>query len=96
MTRGEAIRGYAKFLLWTVFYVSFFSTFAALNNGQTMKYSELEKILKKAGCYLVGNNAHPVWYSPITNQRFQTGHHKSEEVKKGTLERILKQAGIKR
>ncbi len=61
-----------------------------------MKYSELEKILKKAGCYLVGNNAHPVWYSPITNQRFQTGHHKSEEVKKGTLERILKQAGIKR
>ncbi|MBR4135233.1 MAG: type II toxin-antitoxin system HicA family toxin [Bacteroidales bacterium] len=61
-----------------------------------MKYSELEKILKKAGCYLVGSNAHPIWYSPITGKRFQTGHHKSEEVKKGTLDKIMKIAGIKR
>ncbi len=60
-----------------------------------MKYSELEKILKRAGCYLVGNNAHPIWYSPKTGKRFQTGHHKSEEVKKGTLDKILKLAGIK-
>lgn len=59
-----------------------------------MKYSELEKMLRKAGCYLVNNNAHPIWYSPITGKRFQTGHHKSEEVKKGTLKKILRQAGI--
>lgn len=60
-----------------------------------MKYSELEKKLRKAGCYLVDNNDHPIWFSPITGLRFQTGHHKSEEIKKGTLEKILKMAGIK-
>ncbi|MBR0078136.1 MAG: type II toxin-antitoxin system HicA family toxin [Bacteroidales bacterium] len=60
-----------------------------------MKYSELEKMLKKAGCYLIGNNDHPLWFSPITGKKFQTSHHKSEEVKTGTLGKILKQAGIK-
>ncbi|MBR4339377.1 MAG: type II toxin-antitoxin system HicA family toxin [Bacteroidales bacterium] len=60
-----------------------------------MKYSELERKLREAGCYIIGNNAHPIWYSPITGHKFQTGHHKSEEVKRGTLERILKHAGIK-
>ena len=60
-----------------------------------MNYSELEKKLRRAGCYPIGNNDHPIWYSPITGKRFQTGHHKSEEVKKGTLEKILKLAGIK-
>lgn len=77
-----------------VFYVSFISIFAALKQKE-MKYSELEKKLRKAGCYPIGNNDHPIWYSPITGKRFQTGHHKSEEVKKGTLEKILKMAGIK-
>lgn len=60
-----------------------------------MKYSELEKKLGRAGCYLIDNGDHPIWYSPMTKQRFQTGHHKSEEVKKGTLEKILKLAGLK-
>ncbi len=60
-----------------------------------MKYSELEKKLRKASCYLVGNNDHPIWFSPITGLRFQTGYHKSEEIKKGTLEKIFKMAGIK-
>ena len=32
-----------------------------------MKYNELEKLLKKAGCYSLGvtQNGHPQWYSPI-------------------------------
>lgn len=60
-----------------------------------MKYSELEKKLRRAGCYLIDNGDHPIWYSPMTKQRFQTGHHKSKEVKKGTLEKILKLAGLK-
>lgn len=61
-----------------------------------MKYSELEKMLTKHGCYWVkdGSN-HPIWYSPITEKLFQTSHHKSEEVKKGTLNKILKDAGLK-
>lgn len=52
-----------------------------------MKYSELEKKLKKADCYDTGMqmNGHPVWYSPITGKRFKMINHKSQEVKKGTL-----------
>ena len=38
-----------------------------------MKYSELEKILREAGCYDTDKqaNGHPVWYSPITNKKIQ-------------------------
>ena len=83
------------FFKLSVLRVSYFSIFAAFLKTKNMRYSELEKKLKKAGCYLVSNKAHPIWYSPITGKHFQTGHHKSEEVKKGTLDKILKLAGIK-
>lgn len=61
-----------------------------------MKYSELEKKLKAAGCYLVRDGGrHPIWFSPITEKEFPLGHHKNEEVKTGTLKSISKLAGIK-
>jgi len=61
-----------------------------------MKYSEREKKLKKAGCYQDGEmNGHPVWYSPKTDKYFKMSHHKSQEVKFGTLQSILKDAGLK-
>lgn len=60
-----------------------------------MKYSELERRLKAAGCVLIGNKDHPIWYSPITKKKFKTGHHKSQKVKEGTLKAILKVAGLK-
>ena len=61
-----------------------------------MRYSELEKILTKAGCFLKRNGrSHPLWYSPITDRHFAMGHHKSEEVKRSTLSKILKEAGVK-
>jgi predicted RNA binding protein YcfA (HicA-like mRNA interferase family) len=54
-----------------------------------VKYSELEKILKKAGCYPYKNGAnHPIWYSPITKKRFPMSHHGKQEVKSGTLKSI--------
>ncbi len=55
-----------------------------------MKYSELEKKLKKIGCYDTGDqmNGHPVWYSPKTKNKFKMSNHKSQEVKKGTLKSI--------
>lgn len=61
---------------------------------ETMKYSELHRLLRKAGCYPVGNNKHPVWYSPITKKEFATSHHESEEVRIGTLRQIKKLSGI--
>jgi len=61
-----------------------------------MKYSELEKKLKKNGCYLKRNGKrHPIWFSPKTNKPFAMSYHKTEEVKKGTLNSILKDAGFK-
>jgi len=60
-----------------------------------MKYSELERKLKKAGFYYVRDGKkHPIWYSPITGKEFQTSHHKNEEVKPGTLLSILRDSGL--
>ena len=62
-----------------------------------MKYSELEKRAKKIGCFDTGRrmNGHPLWYSPKTDKYFKMSNHKSEEVKFGTLQSILKDAGLK-
>ena len=68
-----------------------------------MKYSEVERKLKKEGCYFVshactlrstrGTN-HDWWYSPITNRRFQIPRHKSAEAKGKTLKSISEQSGV--
>lgn len=61
-----------------------------------MKYSELEKKLQKAGCYCISKDgAHPLWFSPLTGKEFTTGHHKSQEVKRGTLKSIMNASGVK-
>lgn len=61
-----------------------------------MKYSELERKLKKEGCRIVGDmNGHPLWHSPITDQYFKTSHHKSKEIAKGTLKDIINKSGVK-
>lgn len=61
-----------------------------------MKYSELERKLKDAGCKVDHEGKrHTMWYSPITGERFPVGRHKNEDVKPGTLKAILKAAGLK-
>ena len=61
-----------------------------------MKYSELEKKLRQAGCYIDHEGKrHRMWYSPLTGQTFPVGRHKSEDVKPGTLNKILEAAGLK-
>jgi len=61
-----------------------------------MKFSELKKILRDSGCYKHSEGArHENWFSPITNRMFQVGRHNTEDVKKGLLSRILKDAGLK-
>lgn len=61
-----------------------------------MKYHELERKLKDAGCYPVDDtiNGHPAWYSPITDEYFMMSHHGTNEVKTGTLKSILKASGV--
>ena len=63
-----------------------------------MKYNELEKRVKKNGCYDTGEQqaGHPLWYCPKTDMYFQMSNHgKEEEVAKGTLNAILRAAGLK-
>ena len=61
-----------------------------------MKHSELAKKLRKAKCRKIeeGTN-HEKWYSPITNSYFYFPIHNGKEIKKGTAEAIMKEAGIK-
>lgn len=61
-----------------------------------MKYTELHRKLKKAGCYETGQtrNGHPEWYSPLTGQYFTTGAHGKQEVATGTLRNIKKASGV--
>lgn len=60
-----------------------------------MKYSELEKILRRAGCRIEreGRN-HTIWYSPITGKTFPVSRHQNQDVKKGTLKSIKDAAGL--
>ncbi|MBO4567219.1 MAG: type II toxin-antitoxin system HicA family toxin [Bacteroidales bacterium] len=61
-----------------------------------MKYSEIHKRLKKAGCHIVRNGKkHPIWKSPITGELFETSYHESEEAKPGTLRDIAIRSGVK-
>lgn len=60
-----------------------------------MKTSELLKVLKKNNCKLIRNGSrHDVWYSEITDKQFTIPRHKAE-IPIGTLNNILKDAGIK-
>jgi predicted RNA binding protein YcfA (HicA-like mRNA interferase family) len=62
-----------------------------------MKYSEVERKLKKAGCYDAGYQiqGHPAWFSPITGKYFKMSNHGSKEVATGTLKSISKDSGVK-
>ena len=60
-----------------------------------MKTQELLKLLKKNGCSVLRNGSrHDIWYSNITSKQFSVPRHKAE-IPTGTLNNILKDAGIK-
>ena len=60
-----------------------------------MKYSEIHRRLKSAGCIIVRyGKKHPIWKSPVTGQLFETSYHESEEAKPGTLKDIEKRSGV--
>lgn len=61
-----------------------------------MKTSELTKMLKKAGCFMVDHGAeHDKWHSPITGKDFRVWRHPSREIPTGTANKILRDAGLK-
>lgn len=61
-----------------------------------MRYSELEKELRKIKCEIKRTgHKHNIWYSPVTGKSFPVSHHKTEEVPIGTLKSIKEAAGLK-
>ena len=58
--------------------------------------SDLHFKRKDNGCFFVrpGGN-HDIYHSPITGKDFPVPRHSTADVKKGLLNRILKQSGIK-
>jgi predicted RNA binding protein YcfA (HicA-like mRNA interferase family) len=61
-----------------------------------MKTSELVRMIKKAGCEFVEHGKeHDKWYSPKTGKFFRVDRHSTNEVAPGTLNAILKDAGLK-
>lgn len=60
-----------------------------------MKTTELIKLLKKNKCTIIRNGSrHDIWYSEATGKQFSVPRHKAE-VPTGTLNNILKDAGLK-
>lgn len=60
-----------------------------------MKYSELEKLLKAAGCQVVREGkGHTIWCNPAIGTKFTVPRHKTQDVPVGTLKSIMKSAGI--
>jgi len=61
-----------------------------------MTYGELKRLLKKSGCYFHHQGKrHEMWMDPKTGELFPVGRHDKEEVPKGTLNSIKKDAGLK-
>lgn len=62
--------------------------------GNNLKYSELEKLIKKT-CKIHREGAnHTLWINEKTGKIFPVGRHKTQEIPKGTLKAILKDAGL--
>ena len=61
-----------------------------------MTTAELVQLLKNHGCKFIGHNKrHDMYKNPHTGKTFMVGRHPGEEVRTGTLQKILKDAGIK-
>jgi len=61
-----------------------------------VKYSEIKRKLKKAGCYLKREGKrHEMWYSLKTDNLFPVSRHNKEEAGTGTKKSIEKQSGVK-
>jgi len=61
-----------------------------------MKITEFLKQASAIGCYFVKHGKeHDVWYSPVTGHYFRVPRHGSQEIKKGTLHSMSKDAGLK-
>ncbi|WP_418332610.1 type II toxin-antitoxin system HicA family toxin [Segatella sp.] len=60
-----------------------------------MKYSELYKKLRKAGCFpLRHGGRHDKWFNPANGKDAPVARHGTAEVPQGTLKSIYRQLGL--
>jgi len=61
-----------------------------------MTSSELIRKLKKAGFIFdrQAKGSHEIWFHPMTHRRTVVPNHPGREIPKGTLQAILKEAGL--
>ena len=60
-----------------------------------MKGSELKRMLKKNNCILHHEGKrHEMWYSKTTGKCFPVPRHNAKEVPVGTLQSIMRDAGL--
>jgi len=59
-----------------------------------MKFSELYKILEKDGWHIERTKKHHIYTHQTKQGKIPVGKHSSEEVRTGTLNAILKLAGL--
>lgn len=64
-------------------------------NSNFMKFSELYKLLEENGWELKKGKKHYKYVHPDYATPVPVGRHPSKEVPKGTLEKILKDTGLK-
>ena len=61
-----------------------------------MKPSEMAKLVSKQGCTIKRHGSrHDIWFNPKTGGESSIPRHKSQDIPKGTAERILTDLGLK-
>ncbi len=60
-----------------------------------MKFSEFYRILENDGWYIKSSNKHIKYVHPFKSGFIPVGKHGSKEVPTGTLNKMLKDAGLK-
>ncbi len=60
-----------------------------------MKYNELYRKLRKAGCLLLRHGKrHDIWVNPANGKTIEVPRHGAEEVPPGTLKSIYQGLGL--
>jgi predicted RNA binding protein YcfA (HicA-like mRNA interferase family) len=63
---------------------------------EIMTFGELKRLLKKNGSYFRHEGGrHEIWESSKTGKQFPVSRHDAKEVRSGTLNSIMKDAGLK-
>jgi predicted RNA binding protein YcfA (HicA-like mRNA interferase family) len=64
-------------------------------NKRSMKYSEFYRLIEQHGWTIKGGKGHYKYVHPDFPYFIPVGRHKTQEIPKGTLEGMLKAAGLK-